>query len=50
MVTQAQPHQAEVLQGAEHDTEEQWRFERIKKRRPKDSSDEEGEVRQGVLF
>ena len=48
MAAQAQPHQAERLAGTEHDAEQQWRFEPVKKRRVKDGP-EEGEAQQGIL-
>jgi hypothetical protein len=50
MVAQAPPHLAATLADTEHDTEEQWRFEPVKKRRPKDPRADGGETRQGLLF
>jgi len=50
MVAQAPPHQAEQLIGTEHDTDEQWRFEPVKKRRRLDPPPEDGEAKQGILF
>jgi hypothetical protein len=50
IMAQAPPHQAEVLADTEHDQEEQWRFEPVKKRRSKLSLDDGEETRQGVLF
>ena len=50
MVAQAQPHQVEALADTQHDAEEQWRFEPIKKRRGKEGPEGGGEARQGVLF
>lgn len=50
LVAQAPPYQAARLAETEHDTEEQWRFEPIKKRRPRGSKEEGGEPGQGVLF
>jgi len=49
ITAQAPPHQSAVLADTEHDAEEQWRFEPVKKRRGKEGPDE-GEARQGVLF
>jgi hypothetical protein len=49
MADQAPPHIAAVLAGSEHDTEQQWRFEPIKKRK-KDGATPEPAIRQGVLF
>lgn len=52
MAAQAPPHQAATLAGTEHDAEEQWRFEPIKKRKQGQSeqSATDGEARQGLLF
>jgi hypothetical protein len=46
MAAQSPPHLAATLADTEHDPNEQWRFEPIKKRRRKD----EAETRQGLLF
>lgn len=51
MAAQAPPHYEERLADTEHDIEEQWRFEPIKKRRQKGIDDSsEKTPQQGVLF
>ena len=50
ITAQAPAHQADVLADTEHDAEEQWKFEPVKKRRGKEESDGGSEAKQGVLF
>ena len=50
IAAQAPPHIADRLENTEHDAEEQWRFEPIKKRRHKGDSPPEDTVKQGILF
>src|SRR5207249_1007009 len=50
MAASAPPHLAETLAETEHDTEEQWRFEPIKKRRKRKNAGAEPEIKQGLLF
>ncbi len=49
MTAQASPHIADQLAGSEHDAEQQWRFEPIKKRK-KAGVMAEPTARQGLLF
>jgi hypothetical protein len=49
MSAQAPPHIAELLNGSEHDADEQWRFEPVKKRKRGGKPPVPG-VQQGVLF
>lgn len=49
MAAHAPPHQAARLAETEHDAEEQWRFEPVKKRRAKNPQNA-WEAQQGILF